>query len=269
MVKRAEKISLWTEGLNRDWVSEPDNRERIPRGDLELNQLKPLIEDIRFKNGGDSDGLLILQEAGERLHISIHDDQILLSDPQNPNYQNVRIREEELAEFIRHYFSLEKANHASEWMHFRLVNFGILAVGLVLLAGAVYYGMRQISFENSFYPKAVVTEVGSEQEFHRLKESYSGIYASGVWEGALVIELTRDLEFNYYDMKRSSPGRFILKPVIWGNYRPVYELGSPVVLANERMILNPVDDGKLKFENREYSLIAKSREEVPHIAFPD
>lgn len=269
MVKSVEKISLWTEGLDRNWVSEPHNRERMPRGELAMDQLKPLLDDIRFKNGGDSEGLLILQGAGKRLHITVQDDAILLADPQNPNYQNVSVKEEELEEFIAEYFSLEEAGHEGERTHFRYVYYGLILVGLIALAGTVYFVATRVSFEQGFYPKAVVAEIDNETEFNRLKETFSGIYATGTWDGALVIELTPDLEFTFYDMKRSSPGRFLLEPVMSGDYRPVYEMGSAAILANGHMVLNPVDADKLLFENREYSLLGKSREEVPHLAFPE
>ena len=99
-------------------------------------------------------------------------------------------------------------------------------------------------------------------------EDFSGIYATGMRDGAMLIQLNIDSTYQYFDLRRSGHQRFILESVESGKFRPVYEMGKLAFLTEQNYIFYP-QKTKLIFQDRTYELIGQSEQDLPFIAFPD
>lgn len=262
------KINLWTEGLNEGWGVDINNRRRIDRGRLNPAELRLIVKRVRKRKQSGAECHFILTGGDRYLEVHVNENDLLLSNPQDPNYQNVTIADKDLKEYVEQYFTLSYEAIPFEWTPSLVMQCVTLLLLLVGLGAVLVYVSKYFAEESGFIPKPAVIEVDDPIASATAVENASGIYATGMWDGAMMIELNIDGTFAYYDIKRSGPNRFILELQKAGDYTPVFEMGRMAFLTKGNYLFYPEKD-KLIFQEREYELIAQSRQDLPFIAFPD
>lgn len=262
------KIGLWTEGLNENWGLDINNRRRIDRGRLNILDLRVIVKRVRKRNRAGAECLLILEGGGRYLEIHVNEHDLLLSNPQDPNYQNVTIQDKDLREYVEQYFTVAVEASQFEWTPSLVMQCVTLLLVLAGLGVALVFASRFFAQEAGFIQKPAVIKVTDPIDEANAIEEYSGIYATGMWDGGMMIELKIDGTFHYYDLKRSGHQLFILEPVQSGQFEPVYEMGKLALLTDLNYIFYP-EDGIIVFQDRTYELVAQNRQGLPNVAFPD
>ncbi|NDV61683.1 hypothetical protein G0Q06_04400 [Puniceicoccales bacterium CK1056] len=262
------KIELWTEGLNENWGLDINNRRRIDRGRLNPAELRLIAKRVRKRNRTGAECLLILTGGDRYLEVHVNENDLLLSNPQDPNYQNVTIPDKDLKDYVEQYFTVSIEATPFEWTPSLVMQCITLLLVLLGLGVVLVFVSRHFSKETGFVQKPAIIELNDPIASASAIEDYSGIYATGMWDGAMLIELNIDSTFSYYDIKRSGQQRYILELVHSGTYKPVSEMGRMAFLTELNFIFYP-DEEAIIFQDREYELIAQSRQDLPFIAFTD
>jgi hypothetical protein len=262
------KIELWTEGLNENWGLDINNRRRIDRGRLNIPDLRLIVKRLRKRNRAGAECLLILDGGGRYLEVHVSEHDLLLSNPQDPNYQNVTIQDKDLKEYVERYFTVAVEAAVFEWTPSLIMQCVTLLLVLTGLGIALVFLSKYFAAESGFIPKPIVIEVTDPIELASVVEDFSGIYATGMRDGAMLIQLNIDSTFQYFDMKSSSHQRYILKPVESGKFKPVYDMGRLAFLTEQNYLFYP-EKTKLIFQDRSYDLVGQSEQDLPFIAFPD
>lgn len=263
------KISIWTEQLNEDWNFNPDSRHRINRGNHAFTELTTVIERIRNLNGEDLDCLLIIQAKGRKLEISLRQHDLLVSDPQNPNYQNVKLAETGLSEFIDQYFGLSEEEAVAHFLPVLVLRIAFMTLYVGIVSGILIFIYFIFLAETGFFPEAKVTEIEDRAERQQLTRSYSGIYATRVADGGMAIELKPEGIFRYYDLRKYAPGKFRMDEVTAGSWRPAYEGGQVALVTGVRYVFYAEGEDRILFLERPFDRIGRMPEDVPYLTFPD
>jgi len=268
-VNSIPRVALWTEYLTEDWRFDADYRQRLSRGVIETSDLEDIIDEIREVNDGGCEGILFMQEKARSLQVAIKDEHLVVSDPQNPNYQNVKMPVEELEDFVTQYFSLlEDGSERLSFpvqilqMAFFLVVFGGVATGL-------YFISKTYMQKSSFLPMPLVEEIREPEERVDLLERHSAIYATGIRDGGLVIQLERNGDYRFYDMEKVRTGRYQLVTVESGKWRPTRQAGRVALVTDDNFVFYPDRQMDLVFLQRPFKRIAGGEAELPHVFFPE
>jgi hypothetical protein len=261
-------INLWTEGLNEKWGLDVNNRRRINRGRLNIANLRVFIKRVRKRNQSGAECLLVLEGSGRYLEVHVNQRDLLLSNPQDPNYQNVTIQDKDIADYVQRYFTVSVEAAPFEWTSSFLLQCVTLVLVLVGLAFSLLFLSRFLVQESGFILPPPVLEISDAIEAANMIEEYSGLYATAVRDGGMLIELEVDGRFTYYDIRRSGHQRYILEPMASGTLTPVYEMDKAAFLTEQNYLFYP-EEGKLVFQDRTYELVGQNRQDLPFIAFPD
>jgi len=268
-VPSSRTVSLWTEFLTKEWRHDEDSRERVSRGRVKVTELDEVIGEIREANSGTCEGVLFMQARERSLQVVLKEDELHLSDPQNPNYQNVKMPTDQLEEFVELYFFLE--DEAEEGVSFPVqilqITFFLIVLGSV--GTALFFVSANFIQQSSFMPLPMVEEIHSPGERLNISERHSAIYATGVRDGAMVIQLKRSGDFRFYDMESIRPGRYQLVPVEAGTWWAARQAGRVALVTDNHYVFYPNRDGDLNFLQRPFARIASGEAELPHILFPE
>lgn len=262
------KITLWTEGLDEKWALDINNRRRIDRGRLNIADLRTIIRRVRKRNQSGAECLLVLIGGERYLVVHVNQQNLLLSNPQDPNYQNVNIQDSDLAEYVQQYFTLSVEATPFEWTSSLILQSLTLVLVLIGLVFSLLYLSRFFVEESGFIPRPAVLEISDTIESANMIETFSGLYATAIRDGAMLIELQVDGRFDFYDIKRSGHQRYILEPVASGTVTPVYDMDQPAFLTEQNYLFYP-EKQKLVFQDRTYELVGQNRQDLPNIAFPE
>lgn len=262
------KIELWTEGLNESWGLDINNRRRIDRGRLNIAELKLIVKRVRKRNKTGAECLLVLSGGERYLEIHVNENDLLLSNPQDPNYQNVTILDKDLRSYVERYFTVSMEATPFEWTPSLVMQCVTLFLVLTGLCIALIFLSRNFAERTGFIPRPVINEVTDPIDSASAIEDYSGIYSTGMWDGAMLIELNVNSTFSYYDLKRSGNQRYILELVHTGSFIPVYE-ERRLAFLTEMNFMFYLEEDSVILNEREYELIAQNRQDLPFVAFPD
>lgn len=263
------KISLWTESLSEEWSWDSSNRHRIDRGRYLHTEIPSVIERIRNLNGPGFECLLILQSKGRNLEISLRQHELLVSDPRDPNYQNVKLAEGGLTEFIDHYFQLSSAEASAHFLPAIILRAAFMALYVGIVSGILIFLYFIFLSETGFFPKVEVTEIEDTHERQQLTQEFSGVYATRVADGGMAIELRPEGIFRYYDLRKFAPGKFRLDEVTAGSWRPAYEGGQVALVTGVRYVFYSDGKDRILFLERPFDRIGSMREDVPFLSFPE
>lgn len=234
-----------------------------------MSELKGIVKAIREGNEGTYEGILFMQDKGRSLQASIKETQLVVSDPQNPNYQNVKMPENELEDFVTQYFSLldesgERLSYPAQIL--QIAFFLLVLVGVV---SSLYLISRSFIRQSNFLPMPLVEEVREAAEQMSLVERHSAIYATGIRDGGMVIELQRDQDYRFFDMEKVRPGRYRMVLVDDGKWWPARHAGRVALVTGERFVFYPDEKLGLVFLQRPFQRIGEDVAELPHLIFPD
>jgi hypothetical protein len=263
------RLSVWTEGLDEDWGLAPDNRGRLERGKMSPKGVAQVVHQIQDLNGTRADCLFILEADRRRLHLNLNSGILEISDPGNMNYQNVTLGNTDLELYLLERFApqqqqqLQADPRTLRWME------GIIAamagVGLVW---ALFYLSDFLNRDSQFMPKPVALEIDDPVASKDILFRHSGIYVTRVADGEMVIEVSPDGSWGYYDMYKGQPGYYQLEPVNVGNCRPVFEDQEVAILTDTRFMFYPQEGKLLVFLERSFKRIGQNRDELPYFLFP-
>lgn len=269
MVSFGQRIELWTENLDEDWRADPESHRRTNRGPIGVDELLNRLGTIRQLNGPELECLLVLSARDRQLHLNLQAQDLYVSDPQNPNYQNVRMDEGALPGFVKTYFAFDEETGESQPMTVRIIEFGFFFVVLVGLGVSVSYLAGFLNRDHGFIPKPAVIDIENPEMAAAVMREHAGIYATAVNDGEMLIELNPDGQFGYYDLERGAPGQFLLDEVVTGTWKPVYDMGELAFLTDVRFVFHPAEKPGLVFQQRFYKKIADNRDEAIYLAFPE
>ena len=120
------------------------------------------------------------------------------------------------------------------------ISIGVAAV--VALGFAIRFVDGYLDQTSEFIPKPMALEIDNPVESRDLTVKYSGVYATRIDDGEMLLELKRDGTWGFYDVRKGSVGSFILQAVKSGNCRPVYEAGRLAILTDTRYLFYPEND---------------------------
>ncbi len=269
MPRSGPTLEIWTEGVAPSWRAEPENRERIRRGRGRPELV--LVGVQRMEQGGAAgkDCHLIVQSGARQLVITLAADHLLVSDPANLNYQNVRVAKADLTGYLREFFGQEDTSARQELNPVRVIEWIVLVIVLGTLAVALSYLSRFLKEESGFLPRPFVQAIEDRSEADRRLQRWAGLYVSRLAEGESLIEITPAGTFGYYDLERGSPSAsFILRPVNSGTCQPVYDAGRLAFLTDTRFLFYPEGENQLVFLERPFTRIARERAELAGFVFP-
>lgn len=268
MLASDERVSVWTEGLDKNWIHKDQSRGRIKRGTFSVRNLPSILGHIRKKNPGELDCLIILQGYEQMLHLRMENGRFFLSNPQDLNYQNVEVDLDGVVSVVDHFFSPKESPFTYEWRKSVLIQGSVFTLVLAGLVGSVVYLFRFLLEEASFFPTPIVMEIDDPTEAAGLIRKHSGFYVTGIADGEMALELSPGGAFHYFDILRGAPGHYLLETVDSGGLRPAYEAGQQVLIAETGYIFYPMEDGDLSFQNRPYNRVGATREDVPYFSLP-
>jgi hypothetical protein len=263
------KISVWTEWLSEEWGWNSQNRQRIDRGRHLHTEIPLIIDRIRNLNGPDFECLLILQSKGRNLEISLRQHELHVSDPQDPNYQNVALAEGGLTDFIDHYFQLSSDEVSAHFLPAIILRIAFMALYICIVSGILIFLYYLFLSETGFFPKVEVTEIEDATQRQQLTREFSGIYATRVADGGMAIELKPEGIFRYYDLRKFAPGKFRLDEVTAGSWRPAYEGGQVALVTGVRYVFYSDGSDRILFLERPFDRIGTLPEDVPYLSFPE
>jgi hypothetical protein len=267
------ELSVWTEGLGEFWGIQPEQRERRRRDDMAPEQLADIIHAILEENNHDANGLFILASGDRRLNLALSNGVIEISDPQNLNYQNVALAEAELIAFLNDFFARPAEEEEAPLLRTPLVQkveYAVAIISIVALALTLKFVVGYLNRSSEFMPEVEAVEITDPTESRQLVVKYSGIYATSMDDGEMVLEIQDDGKWHFYDMQSSTLGSFILNMVKGGNFRPVVNLGRPAILTDTRYLFYPSNAEKtLHFLNRPFKRIGNTRDDLPYLSFPE
>jgi hypothetical protein len=227
-----------------------------------------VIDRVRNLNGDELDCLLIVQAKGRKLEIALHQHNLLVSDPQNPNYQNVKLAETGLSEFIDHYFQLSNEEAVALFLPVIILRIAFMTLYVGIISGILIFLYFIFLSETGFFPQVEVTEIEDPAQRQELTISYSGIYATRVADGGMAIELRPEGIFRYYDLYKYAPGKFRLEEVTAGSWRPAYEGGQVALVTGVRYVFYGEGEDRILFLERPFDRIGRLAEDVPYLSFP-
>ncbi len=99
------RARVWTEGLTPELHVVSGERTRIDRGQLDLGDLGDLLEKTRERNDEAFEARFYLSSGGKELELLLTEKELHASDPRDANYQNLRVRDEDLPGFLLDYFA--------------------------------------------------------------------------------------------------------------------------------------------------------------------
>ena len=271
MEPSGKTLTVWTEGLGEFWGIAPELIERRQREPMTPETLANVIDNILLENGHTASGLFILEAANKRLNLALTHGVIEISDPKNVNYQNVAMALDDLVKYLEAFFFTEVAANVEQTKAspVRMVEYIVASAAVVFLIFTVSFVSKFLENNSGFMPVPEITEIGNQDEIHDAQNRYAGVYTTGMDDGETILELKKDGSWGFYDIQRSTAGSYFLDLVQMGNYRPVYKSGRLAILTDSLYLLYPEDQENLLFLQRSFSRVAKTREDLTNVAFPD
>ena len=268
MNRPSSKLFLWTERLGEDGYFRQTGTGRLERGAFSLPEILSLMERVRELNGPELDAILFLKGSGRSLEIKVRAEGLEISDPEDPNYQNIPLRFGEAAEFMRSRFLGTEDDQAVVHHPSSGTRMAIFAGLTLLFMAALFFLVNHLGKESGFLPVVKVQELEDPKEVDRLLHRFHGVYSTPISDGAMLIELQEDGYFVYADLHTLGQGVFRAESVTTGTYRPVYESGQLALLTDSRFLIHPGDEA-LNFQGRVYVRLGKARNEIPYLVFHD
>ena len=271
------KFKVWTEGLDEMWFPLSEAKERIDREILTAEEVAEAIENLHGECDASTPCLFILEAHGQRLRISLNGDHIEASNPEDRNYQNVTLQPSEICAFLEDYFALPEEEEETRRYRIRIIEWVAVGIALLGLVFTVQLTRNYLEEQSYFTPKPEVVEIEDKSVASSIITNYTGVYVSELRNSGLAIELKKNQEWAFYDIRQSAPGKFTLEPIHSGAHRAAYSLDKkPIIVTDTHFTFSlnaTLADGvpnrnHLVFQQRLFKKIAATREDLPHVQFP-
>lgn len=265
-----DKISLWTEGLDEGWSMDSDQVDRMDRGAQSIKDIIEHVEMLIFRYGDELDCMLVLRHKEKFVHLSLSNKLIEASDPNDQTYQNIPVEQEKLYQFLEE-FIYEEPEPEEDELQIRYDKKGIIAMlgAVVVLVLAIYFSGFYSSSEEGFMPVPSAVEFNDPIEIQNFYQRNAGLYATAIDDGEMLIELSSDGKWGFYDLTKRSSRLFVGTTISEGEYVPGKEGNLTAIVTDKRFVFYPKTGGELEFLQRPFTRIAGSREEVAYLDLPE
>ena len=235
-------------------------------------ELVEIISGMIQENSHNATGLFIIQTKSRTLNLALNNGVIEFSDPKNANYQNVAIVESELISYLDGYFAEEATEEGSVLRTplIRTLEYIVAIAAILALGLTIRFVVQHLEDSSQFFPLPETVEIKDLKESRSLMVKHAGVYATRLDDGEMLLELTPDGTWAFFDVEKGAVGSFILSNLNEGQFRPVYESGRVAILTDARYIFYPEStESELMFLQRRFKRLGNSRDDLPFVAFPD
>jgi hypothetical protein len=269
MVAEEVKFDIQTEGLGEFWGVAPSYRDRRSRDPMSADELLEIILTILDENGEEANGLFIIEHSHNCVHIRLDNGALVLSDPNDANYQNVAISIDDLKASLADFFSLRKDGTKVQNTHVIILQWIIALVAGGGMVAAFYFAFHHLKKEVEFMPNPEFVEVRDQKDFSDHLKELTGIYITELQDGETLLHIQEDGRWDFYDMEKGKGRNFVLTKVEEGLCRPIYQKGRLALLTDSNFLFYWESEGILKFQDRRYTRTAKSMAELSFVRLPN
>jgi hypothetical protein len=269
MAAPSGKINLWTEGLDEGWNLDSNQMDRLDRGIQSILEIKDHVDMLFFRYGDELDCRLILRHKENNIHLRLANEIVEASDPDNQNYQNITINQEKVFQFLEE-FVYEEEVVEEDRLNIRTDKKGIAAMvgAVVVLAVAFFMAGFYGKTEEGFIPIPVAVEIKDPKEIQQFMQSHAGIYATDIEDGEMVIEISRDGHWGYFDIVKRSAQHYGAVLVSGGSFTPGVEGATLAIVTDKRYVFYPNGGEKLEFLERHFTKVARTRDDLAYLHLP-
>ena len=268
MQQAAIKLIVWTEGLDPHWGQDAELKERLERGPMSLSAVVEEIEKIKNFYEEEANALFVLERGKRQLHVTLVNGKVEISDPGDPNYQNISLSDSGLESFLGDHFMHETVEETVQAHRFRLAKLITVTTAIAALLVAAILLNTYVAYDSTFIPEPEVAKIDNPAQASIHLDEYAGVYATNVGDGEMVFEINLDGTWKFYDMFHSTKGFYSLQEVVGGKWQPVYEKGRLALMTDNRYLLYPEKNNALVFLDRNFERIATNRNDLPYLKFP-
>ncbi|MEX0322793.1 MAG: hypothetical protein AB3N63_11580 [Puniceicoccaceae bacterium] len=265
----ADKISLWTEGLDESWSMDSSQADHMDRGPQSIEEIMEHVDMLVFRYGDDLDCKLILRFKERTLHLQLSSKLMEASDPNDQTYQNIPVAQDNLYQFLDE-FIYEEPEPDEGRINFREDKKGIIAmlcaVGVLIVA--IYFSGFYGSDDEGFMPVPTAVQLQDPMEIQQFYEQNAGVYATAIDDGEMVIELTAEGTWAYFDLVKRTSRKYGAEMVSGGEYVPGKEEEVYAIVTDQRFVFYPKSEGELEFLQRSFRKVAVTREELAYLDLP-
>ncbi len=271
------QLSVSTEGLSEDWITFPGLAGRMERPPMSPEQISVLASRINEENGMGATCRFILRGKGRQLILDLVRGRFAASDPDDGRYQDVGIPPDTVEKFLQDYFSgstrrepepkvePEPVAPARNW---RIMEGSIAVVVLLAFVATVLVIKKYPEKVTSLVADPQVQEFSDPGEARRVVERWSGVYATAVHDGGMVIELKETGEWAYYEIWRFKGGNYVMDQLQAGECRAVMERQQAAILTDAKFLFYPSGENQLVFLQRPFKRIGDKLEDLSYLVFP-
>lgn len=269
MASNGDKISLWTEGLDEGWSMDPSQADHMDRGTQSIKDIVEHVEMLVFRYSDELNCRLIVRFKEKILHLKLESNLIEASDPNDQTYQNIPVTQERLYQFLED-FIYEDPEPDESRINIHEDKKGIFAMlgAVVVLCVAIYFSGFYGNKEEAFMPLPSAEKLRDPLAIQRFYDQHAGIYATAIDDGEMLIELTTNGQWAYYDITKRNNRHYLGEMVSAGDYVPGMEESASAVVTDKRFVFYPKGDEDLEFLQRLFSKVADSRDELAYMDLP-
>ncbi len=269
MAETGEKVNLWTEGLDEGWNLDSSQMEHLDRGNQSIHEIKDHVDMLLFRFADELDCRFILRYKEKSVHLRLRDNLIEASDPNDQNYQNIPVAQEKLFIFLEE-FIYEEPEVEEDRLNIRSDKKGILAMAMaiIILGAAIYFAGFYSHEEEGFIPVPVAIKLEDPKEIQQFIQEHAGIYATEIEDGEMLIEISEDSRWGYYDIIKRSARHYVAVLVSGGSYSPGVEGATMAIVTDKRYVFYPNGGEELEFLDRIFTRVARSRDELAYLHLP-
>lgn len=286
MAKAYFQLSVATEGLSEEWITFPGLVERVHRSPMTPEQFAVLCRRINSENGMGATCRFILNGKTRQLQLDLVHGRYSACDPEDANYQNVGIGDQELETFLTDYFAgcnksarqpnsptpgtgqeveLEPELPVRTW---RIMEGSIAVVVLLAFIATVVIIKKYPEKITGLMGVPNVVEIENDRDAREIVDRWAGVYATHVHDGGMVIELKNSGDWAYYEIWKYTSGNYVMDQLHAGQFRPVLEENRTAILTDSRFLFYPDDRQQLIFLDRPFKRIGDKLSELSYLIFP-